>query len=55
MIFGKTKEEYFGAKDWTGQISLMWLEKFDFWRTPMLHLRTVPMQMIRQSIDRPTN
>jgi hypothetical protein len=32
MIFGKTKEQYFWAEDWTGQISLMGLEKFDFWR-----------------------
>jgi hypothetical protein len=49
MIFGKTKEEYFWTGDWTDQISFIWLEKFNFWRRPMLHLLPFPMQMNRQT------
>src|SRR5581483_10943993 len=31
MFFGKTKGQYFCARDWTGQISLNGQGKFDFW------------------------
>ena len=27
MVFGKTEEEYFCDRGWTGQIRLKWLEK----------------------------
>jgi hypothetical protein len=35
MIFGKTKDNYFWTRDWTGQIRLMSLAKFVFWRRLM--------------------
>ena len=32
LIWAKREAEYFCAKDWTGQISLIRLDKFDFTR-----------------------
>jgi hypothetical protein len=31
LIWGKTKAEYFFAREWTAKISLKWLRKFRFW------------------------